>query len=71
MAYLPEGGLAAARTDVLDLSIVVIPAFATEIVCCSMAWTTGQLLKQSISSRWHIIEVTGKQATYPIDRYMP
>ena len=36
-AHLPEGGLAAASTEVRDFSIVVIPAFATEIVCCSIA----------------------------------
>lgn len=37
LSYLPEGGLAAARTEVRDLSMVVIPALAMEIVCCSMA----------------------------------
>jgi hypothetical protein len=30
-------GLAAARTDVLELRIVVMPAFAMEIVYCSIA----------------------------------
>ena len=37
LTHLPEGGLAAAKTEVLDLSMVVIPALAMEIVCCSMA----------------------------------
>ena len=36
-SYRPDGGLAAASTEVLDLSMVVMPAFATEMVCCSMA----------------------------------
>ena len=44
MAHLPEGGFAAARTDVLDLSMVVIPALATEMVCCSMACKPSQIL---------------------------
>ena len=35
--HLPEGGLAAASTDVLLLSMVVMPALAMEMVCCSMA----------------------------------
>ena len=36
-SHLPDGGLAAARTDVLDFSMVVIPALAMDMVCCSMA----------------------------------
>lgn len=36
-SYRPDGGLAAARTDVLELRTVVIPALAMDIVCCSMA----------------------------------
>lgn len=36
-SYLPKIGLAAARTEVLELSIVVIPAFAMEIVYYSIA----------------------------------
>ena len=36
-ADLPDGGLAAASTEVLDFNIVVMPALATEIVCCSIA----------------------------------
>lgn len=36
-SYLPNIGLAAAKTEVLELRIVVIPAFAIEIVYCSMA----------------------------------
>jgi hypothetical protein len=33
----PAIGLAAARTEVLELSTVVMPALAIDIVCCSMA----------------------------------
>ena len=44
VAHLPEGGFAAARTDVLDLSMVVMPALATEMVCCSMACKPSQML---------------------------
>jgi hypothetical protein len=36
-SYLPKTGLAAARTEVLELRIVVIPALAIEIVYCSIA----------------------------------
>lgn len=36
-ADLPDGGLAAASTEVRDLSMVVMPALAMEMVCCSMA----------------------------------
>lgn len=36
-SYLPKTGLAAANTDVLEFRIVVIPAFAIEIVYCSIA----------------------------------
>lgn len=36
-SYLPMRGLAAARTDALEFRIVVIPAFAIEIVCYSIA----------------------------------
>lgn len=36
-SYRPEGGLAAARTEVLEFRTVVIPAFAMEMVCCSIA----------------------------------
>ena len=36
-SYLPARGFAAAKTDVLLLRIVVIPALAIEIVYCSMA----------------------------------
>ena len=38
---LPEGGLAAASTLVLLLSMVVMPALAMEMVCCSMACVCG------------------------------
>lgn len=37
VTHLPEGGFAAARTEVLLLSMVVMPALAILIVCCSMA----------------------------------
>ena len=40
-SYRPDGGLAAASTEVLDFSMVVMPAFATEMVCCSMACMRG------------------------------
>ena len=33
----PNTGLAAASTEVLELSLVVIPALATLIVCCYIA----------------------------------
>jgi len=36
-SYLPNTGLAAARTEVLELRIVVIPAFAIEMVYYSIA----------------------------------
>lgn len=35
--YLPFTGFAAARIDALALSVAWIPAFAMEIVCCSIA----------------------------------
>ena len=35
-AHLPMRGLAAARIDVRALSVVVMPALAMEIVCCSI-----------------------------------
>lgn len=34
--YLLYRGLAAARTEVRALSVVVMPAFAMETVCCSI-----------------------------------
>mmetsp|Transcript_41672 Transcript_41672/g.79645 ORF Transcript_41672/g.79645 Transcript_41672/m.79645 type:complete len:456 (+) Transcript_41672:753-2120(+) len=36
-SYRPEGGLAAAITAARELSTVVIPALAMEMVCCSIA----------------------------------
>ena len=36
-SYLPWIGLAAASTEVLEFNLVVIPAFATLIVCCYIA----------------------------------
>lgn len=36
-SYRPDGGLAAASTEVLELRTVVIPALAMDMVCCSMA----------------------------------
>lgn len=36
-SYLPKRGFAAARTEVLELRIVVIPALAIEIVYYSIA----------------------------------
>lgn len=35
--YLPNVGLAAAKTEVRDLIIVEMPALAIEMVCCSIA----------------------------------
>ena len=35
-SYLEPTGLAAARTDVRALRVVIIPAFAIETVCCSL-----------------------------------
>lgn len=37
LSYLPKVGLAAARIEVLALSVAWMPAFAIEIVYCSMA----------------------------------
>lgn len=34
---LPWIGFAAAKIEVREFNLVVIPAFATEIVCCSIA----------------------------------
>ncbi len=45
-SYLPEGGLAAASTAVLELRTVVIPALAMEIVCCSIASCMATLPKE-------------------------
>ena len=36
-AHLPLIGFAAAKIDVLEFNLVVIPALATLIVCCYMA----------------------------------
>lgn len=36
LLYLPNSGLAAANIDTLALRLVVMPAFAIEMVCCSM-----------------------------------
>lgn len=36
-SYLPKMGFAAARTEVLELRMVVIPALAIEMVYCSIA----------------------------------
>lgn len=35
--YLPKIGFAAANTEVLEFNLVVMPAFAMLIVCCSIA----------------------------------
>jgi hypothetical protein len=40
MLYLPYAGLAAARTDVRALSVVVMPALAIDTVCCSITCTS-------------------------------
>lgn len=52
VVILPWIGFAAAKIDVRELSLVVIPAFATEIVCCYMAsWiatrSSGRILSNS------------------------
>lgn len=50
---LPEGGLAAASTEVRDFSMVVMPALAMEMVCCSMACTQHPSLVNTIqTSKW-------------------
>lgn len=36
LLYLPNNGLAAAKTAVLAFSVVMIPALVIETVCCSM-----------------------------------
>jgi hypothetical protein len=36
LLYLPYKGFAAAKIDVLALSVVTIPALAIETVCCYM-----------------------------------
>ena len=41
-SYLPNTGLAAASTAAREFKMVVIPAFATEIVCCSMACNVSE-----------------------------
>ena len=46
----PDGGLAAANTEVRDFSIVVIPALATDIVCCSIAWWFMQVKQLNLIS---------------------
>ena len=50
-SHLPEGGLAAASTEVRDLSIVVMPALAIEMVCCSMACQVGVAEEHAFSYR--------------------
>ena len=40
-SYLEPTGLAAARTDVRALRVVIIPAFAIETVCCSFGATVS------------------------------
>ena len=43
--------LAAARIDVRALSVQIIPALATEIVCCSMAsWRTDRVVSSILSN---------------------
>lgn len=54
--YLPEGGLAAANTEVLLLSMVVMPALAIEMVCCSIAcmenvWQLAEMTRMEDSNR--------------------
>ena len=51
--YLPEGGLAAARTEVRDLSMVVMPALAMEIVCCSIACIAVRLRLKHTRQNFH------------------
>jgi len=36
LLYLPNNGLAAAKTAVLAFNVVIIPALVIETVCCSM-----------------------------------
>lgn len=54
MTHLPEGGFAAARTEVLLLSMVVMPALAILIVCCSMACGDTDRTPADVRSLRHI-----------------
>lgn len=48
LSYFEPIGLAAARTDVRALRVVIIPALAIETVCCS--YQKGHIKK---SSQWN------------------
>lgn len=48
--YLEFTGLAAAKIEVLDFKLHTIPAFATDIVCCSITYKRIVLLLSSILS---------------------
>jgi hypothetical protein len=53
-SYLEPTGLAAARTDVRALRVVIIPAFAIETVCCSLAQQLARFgLRQVGKTRLH------------------
>ena len=54
---LPEGGLAAASTEVRDFSMVVMPALAMEMVCCSMACTQYPSLVNTIQMSKRMVGV--------------
>ena len=56
-ADLPEGGLAAASTEVRDFSMVVMPALAMEMVCCSMACRRYPSLVITIQMSKYIVGV--------------
>ena len=49
-SYRPDGGFAAANTEVRELRTVVIPALAIEMVCCSIASWIATLNQNSYFS---------------------
>lgn len=50
LSYLESTGLAAARMAVRELSWQTMPAFAMEMVCCSIAYSSTVLEFSSILS---------------------
>ena len=65
LSHLPEGGLAAARTDVRDLSMVVMPALAMEMVCCSMACSRGIESCKECGTVWTLFDHNTSQFPTP------
>jgi hypothetical protein len=54
----PKTELAAARTEVRELRVVVMPALATEMVCCSIA---SWMATRSCSRIWHVQAAKGRE----------